>query len=188
MQTNFNNTTTQNAKNSVKLFTRDGSPYYYCAIKKPDTGKWVQRSTKTMDKDEALLVAYDMFSEMRVLHKQGYSSTPTKFSHACDLYVAALDKELALNEQTDGAEGRSVKDIKSYRNTVVQYIKPYLGNKPIDLISNVEVQSFFDWRRTYWTEGPGRDVKFHKYERGGQSVKRPVNHVEATEGTIARVG
>ena len=99
MQNNFNKAITESVKNCVKLFTRDDSPYYYCAIKKPDTSRWVQRSTKTMDKDEALLVAYDMFSEMRVLHKQGYSSIPTKFSHACDLYIVGMDKELALNAQ-----------------------------------------------------------------------------------------
>lgn len=182
------NMITDTVKISVKIFVRDTSPYYYCKVKKPDTGKWVQKSTQTKDRDEALIVAQDWFSEMRILHKRGYASTSTKFSHASDLYIATLYKELALSERTDRAEGRSVKDIKSYRNTVTQYIKPHLGNKPIDQVSNVDVQPFFDWRRTYWTEGPGTDTEFHEYERGGNIVKRPVDLVEATDGTITRAG
>lgn len=182
------NTITETVKNSVKLFTRDGSPYYYCQIKKPDTGKWVQRSTKTTDKDEALIIAQDWFSEMRILHKRGYSSTPSMFSKACNFYLQDLDKEQALFERTDGNKGRSLKDLKSFRVIVEQFIKPYFGDKSIDAISNADVQSFFDWRRTYWTEGPGKDVKFKKYERGGRIVERLVNHVEATDGTVARCG
>ena len=53
MHKQFSNTTAQAVKESVKLFLRDTSPYYYCQVKKPDTGKWVQRSTGTTDKDDA---------------------------------------------------------------------------------------------------------------------------------------
>ena len=160
MQKISTNTTTEN----VKLFTRDTSPYYYCQIKKPDTGKWVQKSTKQTDRDEALLFAQEWYAEMRFLNDRGYSSTPTQFSNACDIYLQELDKEQALHERTDGDEGRSLKDLKSYRTIVEQFIKPYFGDKSVDVISNVDVQSFFEWRRTYWTEGPGKDVELTEYE------------------------
>ncbi len=179
---------TNTAAENVKLFTRDTSPYYYCQIKKPDTGKWVQKSTKQTDRDEALLFAQEWYAEMRFLNDRGYSSTPTQFSNACDIYLQELDKEQALHERTGGDEGRSLKDLKSYRTIVEQFIKPYFGDKSVDVISNVDVQSFFEWRRTYWTEGPGKDVKLTEYERGGRIVRRPVRRVEASDGTITRVG
>ena len=50
---------TNTTAESVKLFTRDTSPYYYCQIKKPDTGKWVQKSTKQTERDAALLFAQE---------------------------------------------------------------------------------------------------------------------------------
>ena len=76
---------TNTAAENVKLFTRNTSPHYYCQIKKPDTGKWVQKSTRQTDRDEALLFAQERYVEMCFLHKRGYSSTPTQFSNACDM-------------------------------------------------------------------------------------------------------
>lgn len=90
----------QSIKDNVKIILRDTSPYYYCQIKKPDTGKWVQRSTKTTDADDAMIFAQDWYSEMRILHKRSYSSTPTQFSKVCNLYLAELDKEQPKCEQT----------------------------------------------------------------------------------------
>jgi len=178
----------QTIKDNVKIFLRDTSPYYYCQIKKPDTGKWVQRSTKTIDADDAMIFAQDWYSEMRILHKRGYSSTPTLFSRVCDLYLAELDKELTTSQQTNGKQGRSIKDIKNYRNIAKLYIEPYFANKSIDSTSNAQVQSFFDWRRIYWTEGPGKEIKHIEYERAGTLIKKPAIHEEASNGTINRTG
>ncbi|MBT4017916.1 MAG: site-specific integrase [Alphaproteobacteria bacterium] len=185
MQNISENTETHSRDGNVYIYARSNGPNYYCQLKKPDTNRWVQRSTGKRNKAEALRAAERLYDEMAFLHSRGYSTTPTDFSKVCDLYLRELEQERVDHEKSDGKAGRNPIDLKTYAMTVERYIKPYFLNKPIDNISAPDIQQYVDWRRCYWLDGPGKDVEFQEYMRAGKVVKKPINHVPAKDGALS---
>ncbi|CAO4193707.1 hypothetical protein LFADAHJC_LOCUS2052 [Methylorubrum extorquens] len=55
-----------------------------------------------------------------------------------------------------------------------RYFIGYFGDKPIDAVTEADLERYAEWRRTYWTEGPGKLVLHIEYERDGHRLRRPV--------------
>ena len=69
---------------------------------------------------------------------------------------------------------RRADQAKSESAVIRRYFVGYFGQKPVDAVSEADLERYAEWRRTYWTEGPGKLVTHIEYERGGHRLRRPV--------------
>ncbi|SCM77100.1 hypothetical protein KL86PLE_40905 [uncultured Pleomorphomonas sp.] len=53
-----------------------------------------------------------------------------------------------------------------------RYMAPFFGRSLITAISVPKLHSYMEWRRSYWTSGPGAKEKHIAYERKGRRVNR----------------
>ena len=51
---------------------------------------------------------------------------------------------------------------------------PFFGKATITSINAPKLYDYLDWRRTYWTSGPGSKETHIVYERQGKRLYRPV--------------
>lgn len=136
-------------------------------IKLPDGSGTKRMSTKTKNRDRAKQVAEAELDEMLQKLKFGLSLRSKLFGAVSDDYLKKLKAEVATGERQEYV-------YKDHHRVVSTYLKPKLGKKAIDTITNADIENFADWRRAYWTTGPGSELKTVTYERAGKTVKRPV--------------
>ncbi|CAO4137234.1 hypothetical protein [Methylorubrum extorquens] len=54
-----------------------------------------------------------------------------------------------------------------------RYFIGYFGDKPVDAVNEADLERYAEWRRTYWTEGPGKLVTHIEYERTDTAFAGP---------------
>jgi hypothetical protein len=54
-----------------------------------------------------------------------------------------------------------------------RYFIAYFAAVALDAIDDAGYQ---EWRETYWTEGPGKNIDVIEYVRGNKLIKRPAQH------------
>ncbi len=52
-------------------------------------------------------------------------------------------------------------------------MREFFENTPIDRITEADVDRYRDWRRTYWTRGPGAKRTYIEYQRNGKIIRSP---------------
>jgi hypothetical protein len=70
---------------------------------------------------------------------------------------------------------RPARQETDYGAIVRLYLLPYFSDeldKDIDAISRQDIFSFWEWRRSFWTTGPGSTQEII-YMRGGKKITRP---------------
>ena len=87
----------------------------------------------------------------------------------------------------------SLKQVPDHTKHVDRYIQEFFGDhcKGV-LISRVTedlLKDYIQWRRTYYTEGPGKDIEFLEVERNGKAYKHRVKHkeMELPSGTMGTI-
>ena len=172
----------------VCILDRSTSRFLYMHVKRPDTGKWVQKSSKRTSVEAAKEEAIKWLAIMSDRISRGVSATATTFNILCTKYLEELDAEIAQHIATDGIEGRNLKDLRDYKTTVRRHILPYIGETDIEAVGRVAVQNLIEKRRVYWVTGDGKDVTEIEYERGGKLVKRPAPHQLASVSALTKLG
>lgn len=152
------------AQDSIRLrggklvvFTRDRSPYFQCRIKLPKQA-YVYKSLGTMDQDDAVRLAEDLFAEAKFKHENGLSVTPHTFKNVAGEYLEHL------RELVDGGRVPE-KKLNDQRKVIERYLIPYFGKKLTDTITDADIYRYQDWRETYWTTGPGAGTTVITYQR-----------------------
>lgn len=134
----------------------------YSALLKFDNGPNVRKSLRTADPSTAQQRAVDAWHEIAHRYRRGLCAKPHTFGEACQ----------ALREQLTGWR------IRDYNQTMERFLIPLWGDTSIDDIGSADIQDWIDWRRTYWTQGPGKDITHIEYLSRGHWVRRPARHVE----------
>jgi integrase len=57
-----------------------------------------------------------------------------------------------------------------------RYFIAFFGAAALDAIDDAAYARYQEWRETYWTEGPGRNIDIIEYVRGNKLIKRPAQH------------
>lgn len=132
----------------VLLYLRQESPYWQCRIKHPRKNQYDVKSTGTTSIEAAKVFANKRFIEV---HNLAERNLPITGIHT---FGAVYDKFLEANK-------RYLSDHQLRYAAVIsnRYLKPYFGKIRIGAIDNKELDSFWEWRRNYWTIGPGKDDK-----------------------------
>jgi integrase len=111
--------------------------------------------------------------DFRIRH--GMSVRTATFNHVCDVYLAEEQQELA---RTGKGAGR----LKDSRGRIERYFRSYFGQKAIDTITPADIARYRDWRRTYWTTGPGSKQTELTYERAGRAIRAPLGKRRRSDG------
>jgi integrase len=149
-----------------QLFQRKGSTRWQMRFSVRGQGQ-LKRSLDTDDRAEAERRADAIWYAATYRAKQGLSAKAHGFEAVAEEFIAQILREVERGE-------RRADQGKSEPAMIRRFFIPYFGSKPIDTINDTDLERYVEWRRTYWTEGPGKLITHIEYERGGHRLQRPV--------------
>ena len=147
----------------VLIFHRADSPNWF-ALWRTETGEQIQQSLRTPDRALATERGTRLFIEYETKVKHGLSVRTTTFEHVCDVLLVEVAEELRERRKQHTTK------LKDYKTRIERYFKPYFGDKPIDSIKASDIAKYRDWRRVYWTTGPGSMQTELTYVRNGKTI------------------
>ncbi|PIK71731.1 integrase, partial [Methylobacterium frigidaeris] len=142
-----------------QLFQRKGSAKWQIRFSIRGQGQ-LKRSLDTDDLREAQRRAEAIWYEATYRAQQGLTARAHTFESVAEEYIAQILREVERGE-------RRADQGKSEPAVIRRYFVGYFGQKPVDAVSEADLERYAEWRRTYWTEGPGKLVTHIEYERGG---------------------
>ena len=154
---------TKQPKQPFTLFQRSGGAIW--SMRFSAGGKQIRKSLETEDRDEAHHRAYQIWSEANYRVKNGFTAVVRPFSEVAEEFIKLV---IAESERGDRSEYHP----RDWPPVIRRYLIGFFADKPIDTIREPDIERYVEWRRTYWTTGPGKDIEFIYYERGGKFLKR----------------
>lgn len=154
-------------KQPFTLFQRPGSAIW--SVRFSAGGKQIRKSLETDDADEALRRAYEIWGEASYRVKNGLTATTRPFCQVAEEFI-----ELVISQS--GSEGRGEYHPRDWPPVIRRYFVGFFGDKPIDAIREPDFDRYIEWRREYWVNGPGKNIEYIHYERGGKKLRRAVQH------------
>lgn len=149
-----------------QLFRRAGSTRWQVRFSIKGQGQF-KRSLDTEDRREAERKAEAIWYEATYRAKQGLTAKTHTFDSVAEAYIAQILREVERGERrADQGKGEPA--------VIRRYFVGYFGDKPIDAVTEADLERYAEWRRTYWTEGPGKLITHIEYERDGHRLRRPV--------------
>ena len=136
--------------------------------------KTVRRSLKTDIQDEAESAAEDLYQELLFKTKKGLSLKTRRFGLICEGYLrhiqsqANIEKKLPVKNRT-----YSLDQLKRSETVTRMFIIPFLGQKNVEDINDLDIQEYIQKRRVYWISGEGSKLDTITYKRGRKTITRP---------------
>jgi integrase len=158
---------TKQPKHPFTLFQRPGGTIW--SMRFSAGGRQIRKSLETEDRDEAHHRAYQIWSEANYRVKNGFTAVVRPVSEVAEEFITLV---IAESERGDRSEYHP----RDWPPVTRRYIVGFFGDKPIDTIREPDIERYVEWRRTYWTTGPGKDIEFIRYERGGKILRRSAKH------------
>jgi integrase len=152
------------------VFERKGTCNYWVRFSIRGEGQ-IRKSLDTADSAEAERRAAKMWHEAVYRHEQGLKALKTTFRSVAEEFIAHIQ------QLSDAGEKRQDRGSRT-RSIVRRYFIEFFGDKPIDAITDADCNRYLEWRKTYWTTGPGTQVEFLEYERNGRKLRRPVTDLK----------
>lgn len=145
-----------------------GDPRIWQATYKlPDGSGTKRKSTQKHDREEAKKVALSEFDELLMRQRFGLAMYTKSFATIADDYLGSLRAAVDRGEREEWY-------YNDHHRIIERFLKPQLGNKNIDTITTADIERFVDWRKAYWTTGPGSKLNMVSYKRNGRTITRPV--------------
>ncbi|MDB5585896.1 MAG: hypothetical protein JWP26_866 [Devosia sp.] len=160
------------------MFLRKGSANFWMRFSLPGQGQ-IRIGLKTPDKTAAEAKAGGEYQ--KAVWQAEHNILPGKMSF--DKLVKAF---LASIEPSEGTTPKQRDTYKAHKGVIDRYLAPFFGNRTVVSLNEPKLYEYLDWRRTYWTTGPGKALKAITYERDGRTFSRPAVHVEPTTNTMRR--
>jgi len=148
------------------LFQRAGSTKWWVRFSIRGEGQ-IRKPLGTSDQHEAERLALEIWAEAKHRNKKGLRSQPKTFRAVAAEFIAHLQLETGRGE-------RRQFQVDQYRRKVERYFVGFFGDQLIDAIRNVDIARFWEWRRSYWTTGPGKDIRLLTYRRDGRQIRKPI--------------
>lgn len=149
-----------------QLFQRAGSTKWQMRFSVRGQGQ-LKRSLDTDDRAEAERRADAIWYEATYRAKQGLTARAHGFEAVAEEFITQIHREVERGE-------RRADQGKSEPAMIRRFFIGYFGSKPVDAITDTDLERYAEWRRTYWTEGPGKLIEHIEYERDGHRLRRPV--------------
>lgn len=174
------------ANQSFQIFRRAGSSRWWVRFSIKGQGQF-RLSLGTDDEGEAFRKAQQQWFEANYRAKQGISAVGKTFAQVAEEFIEQIEREAERGERRE-------QEVKASKAIVQRYFIPFFGSRPTDSIADKDVIRYLEWRKSYWTTGPGKDINFIEYQRGGKTLRRPVNDMrrlaspssQRSEGVVLR--
>ena len=160
------------------VFSRVDSPSLWVRFSIPGQGQ-KRICLKTDNEEDAKRRAEIEYQRALWSAEQGTLPGRTSFDKVARQYLESASLEAGSNPS-------KLSKVAADRGVLDRYMVPFFGRSPITAISVPKLHSYMEWRRSYWTSGPGAEEKHIAYERKGRRVIRPAQHIEATLSTLRR--
>jgi integrase len=154
-------------KQPFTLFQRPGGTIW--SVRFSAGGKQIRKSLETDNYDEAHHRAYQIWSEANYRVKNGLTATIHPFHQVAEEFIKLVESE---SERGDRSEHQP----RDWPPVIRRYLIGFFGDKSIDTIREPDIERYIEWRRSYWTTGPGKDIEYIRYERGGKILRRSAKH------------
>ena len=165
-------------KKPYEVFLRTGSANYWMRFSLPGQGQ-IRLGLKTPDKDAAEAKAAGAYQ--KAVWQAEHNILPGKMSF--DKMGRDFLKSI---EPSDKSTAKQVDTYKNHKGVIQRYLTPFFGNRTLLSMTEPKLYEYLEWRRTYWTTGPGKNLKVITYERAGKTFSRPALHAEPSPNTVRR--
>ncbi len=166
----------QKVKQPFVLFQRSGTINW--SMRYTMDGKQIRKSLETSDEGEAYRRANEIWHEQNYRLKSGLSIDNHPFREVAEEFIKKIEAEAERGE-------RSKDHAYYWPPKIRRFLIGYFEDKLIDRITSPDLERFIDWRKTYWTSGPGATIENIRCEReDGRIFTRPVAHKVAAPSTI----
>ncbi|TXM66807.1 site-specific integrase [Methylobacterium sp. WL8] len=149
-----------------QLFQRSGSTKWQMRFSIRGQGQ-IKRSLDTSERAQAERKADEIWYEATYRAKQGLSAKVHTFEAVAQEFIELIHREVERGERR-ADQGRSEPSM------IRRFFVGYFGSRSVDGITDTDLERYAEWRRTYWTEGPGKLITHIEYERAGHRLRRPV--------------
>lgn len=126
--------------NAIRLIRRPESDTWQAHFKVDKLGKWIRKSTKTTDINEARDFAEDKYQEAKYLAKNHLPVMSKKFRVIAGFVLADLNRKIKESGTKRGSNN-------DYVSAIQTYLMPFFGPYNIDRISQTVVNEFYVWRK-----------------------------------------
>ena len=158
------------------LFQREGTRNW--SMRYSLGGRQIKKSLKTANYDTAVQLAHEIYHEQKYRHKQGLSLVHHAFCEVAEEFIEKVCVEAERGE-------RSHYHPTLWPPIIRRFSVAYFESKAIDLITTADVERYIEWRKTYWTSGPGSKIqKIHCEREDGRVFSRPAPRKVAALSTI----
>lgn len=152
------------AKAPFVLFQRDGTNW---SMRYTMDSRQIRKSLGTSDETEARRLANEIWHEQNYRLKHGLSIVEHAFNEVAEEFIKRVEEEAERKE-------RSADHAYFWPPKIRRFLIGYFGQKPIDKITSPDIERYLEWRKTYWTSGPGSDINEIRVEReSGRVFSRP---------------
>ncbi len=127
----------------------------------------IRQSLLTTNEKEAERMAEKLYRDLLYRYERGLPLKRVKFDEAAAAYFVHLEDEVT--------RGITKPERLTTNRIMSRYALEYFKNRYIDTITSADIKKFRDWRRQYWTTGPGSKSETYTYQRNGKTVvsKKP---------------
>jgi site-specific recombinase XerD len=135
---------------NVLLFSRNG--IYQARIYKGDR-KYLYRTLKTRDVNEARRLARKLYFEIQIKREQNLPLTQKSFAAVIDEYIALRQREYDRHKEaktsTSTKKTTTIYMLRQIKR-VSKFWKEYCGKMAVDKIDNAVLQDYVSWRKDYY--------------------------------------
>lgn len=156
----------ENQGQPFQLFQRAGSAKWWVRFSIKGQGQ-IRKSLDTPDKREAVQRAYKVYYEASYRAENGLTATVKCFADVAEEYIARIEREVERSE-------RKKEQGEKFPGVIRRYFVGFFGDRAMDGITDRDIDAYMEWRKDYWTKGPGKDIEFIPYMRAGRQIRRPI--------------
>lgn len=163
-------------KTPFSLFQREGTRNW--SMRYSLGGKQYKRTLGTANEEEALQRAYEIWHEQSFRNKQGLSLDSRSFVEVAEEFI---EKVVAEAERDERSKYHPI----YWPPIIRRFPVGYFGDRAIETITTADIERYLEWRKTYWTAGPGIHIQKIRCEReDGRVFIRPAPRKVAALSTV----
>ncbi|AJP70713.1 tyrosine-type recombinase/integrase [Sphingomonas hengshuiensis] len=163
-----------------KIFQRKGSSIWWVRFSIRGAGQ-IRNSLGTSDEADARRKADKIWRDATYRSENGLRPVQRSFERVAEEFIKQLEREVERGERRAGVDRR-------HASLIRRYFIPYFGKKAIEAITDHDVARYQEWRKSYWTTGPGADQTHIEYERGGKRLRRPATDLRGASSLSTQRG
>jgi len=131
---------------TLYIFKQDNSERWYARFILTNHKKWLCKSTKKKDKDEAIAMAHRIFLDHEIRHENNALIQSKRFKDVADRVIEKLEEQLE--------HGGGKRTFKDYIRALENYHIPYFARTFVTSIDQEAISKFVVWRKKRMSKPP----------------------------------